>query len=290
LFWLKNQKIALKEAIKSAKKALLQANGFYKNDLIAFSEVLNIQAKLYNFIAQEDNVETEISNLKNNLSFLIEKKVDDIEKLPYLKINIPKTFQREDVKISKTLSKIAEIEKEAVYGKLYPQLFLEVVFRRYGENFKLNSDKFKNPNQNYFLIGAKYPLFDGGKRNSEIETASKKQLSYKMHYLYQKKLAQVEVENEIRKLYSLKRRILSAKKEEEARKSYYILTYKRFLNQLVSSYELSESIADYFLSKANVAKLEAEIFNQKCKVLLSCSLKTFLDEIKKAKRRYYEKR
>ena len=80
----------------------------------------------------------------------------------------------------------------------------------------------------------------------------------------------LEVENTELEIKTLHAELQSAKLEEKASESYTNLTQGRFDNQLISADELSRAIANLASTKAKVATLQSELFNQSARLWLEC--------------------
>ena len=91
---------------------------------------------------------------------------------------------------------------------------------------------------------------------------------------YKQQIA-LEVENTDLELKTLEAQLQSALLENKASESYTNLTQGRFDNQLTSADELSRAIANLAATKAKVASLQSELFNQSARLWLECGWSIF---------------
>ena len=279
---------SLKEVLKAQKKAkvaidlaLKKAKAFYEKGLLSPSEVYNIEAKKYEIETQIIKTDGEIKKLLNNLSYLLNTKVEDVQDL--IEIKVPKKEKiinialqkREDILSLKKALLIDKMDEKLVKSKFYPQIALTGAIKKQGDSLRLNGDGYTNADKSYIGAAIKYNLFNGFSDKRALEAAKIKTLAKSVELSEYKESVKTDIKNAYIELKTLNFKLLSIKAEVKFKEEYYKLTLGRFENQLVNADELSRSIADLAEARAKEANVKSEIFNQKIKIYLLGGLNFF---------------
>ncbi len=272
---------ATDEAYKSIQLSWKKANGFYKAGLLSPADLANIKAKKYEIIANKKGLENQKENLKTLLSYLTNLTIDNNIKLPSIKLG------KSDVLIHQALNKRADIlavEKlldmdeadiKLAKSSYMPNIALIAAIRLQGDSLKLNGDGYTNPNKSYIGANMEWKLFDGFATKHKTDAAKAKKLTHILLLKDYQKNITTTLKNEINTLQTLIIQKEAKKAQFDASQSYCQLIKGRFSNHLSSSDELSRAIASLSSAKAQVEKIKADIFTQKCKILLESSLTKF---------------
>lgn len=274
------------DALKFAKEAtgvsLKKARGFYDKGLIPVSEVYNIEAKDFEIKAKIEEVNANIKNLYEKLSYLTNSKIENIDNLPDMDV---KSFKidvenREDILAIKKGLDIDQKDIELAKSSFYPKLFLKAGIKGYGDDLDFDGDGYRNGDQSYATFVITQNIFNGLSDKNRLEAAKYKKMARFTFLNDYKRRVISDIKADIFVLNSLKEKLIWAQKRFKAQESYYELTKGRFENQLASADELSRSIASLAEAKANLEKIKSDIFYQKCKILLEISLKKFQKNFK----------
>lgn len=272
---------ANEDAKTAIERSLEKARGFFKAGLLAPSELENIKAKKHEITASLQTLKNQKRTLLQTLSYLCESDIENIDKLPSFKLPSAKRLlttavrKREDILVIKKLLEMDEEDIKMTKSKLYPSLALTGALKLQGDTLKLNGDGYTNPNKSYIAAVVNYDIFDGFETKHRIDAAKAKKMA-RILYLndYQKRI-KTSLKNKIDTLQALYLQKEAKNAQLKAQKSYYKLTQGRFANHLSSADELSRSVAALAKSRAQYKKIEADIFIQKCKILLESSLSMF---------------
>jgi len=277
---------ALKEAKRAMLLALKKAQGFYKNSLISSADLYNIKARVYDIETLLFEAVAKRKKLLNTLSYI------SAEHIEYLKgeITAPKIppskrlkeiayKNRADIRALKILLEISSQDIALAKSEYYPKVAINASLKRQGDSLSLNGDGFTNANRSYLGLGVSYDIFDGGKREHTLEATRYKRLSRANALLDYKERVFSKIDNAYIELKALYSKLKSAKMRLKAQREYYRLTRAKFNNQLVSSDELSRSIADLANAKANKATIDNLIRVQKAKIWLLSGVESFEEKI-----------
>lgn len=269
IYALKCQINALKSAKKALESAKEKAEGFYKEGLINKSSLDEINAKYYEIIADIKNIKSQKKSLINMLSYLINKKITEIDGiLDLTKLHFKENFQnRPDVKAIKETLLISDRDIKLAKSKLYPQIGFQIGLKREGDNITLTKNDYQNIDKSYAALGIKYNIFDGGAAKAEIEMAKKAKLSALLFYNDYLNQIKTEYKNDLNTYSALFYRLKAAKEEVKARRSYFEYIKAKFNEGLADSSDLNDAIAKLAAAKAKRDALKAQIF------LLSVKLK-----------------
>ena len=182
----------------------------------------------------------------------------------------------------KALEKVLQMDEEDLRlaeSTRYPTLAIEGALKTQGENLKLNGDGYTNPNKSYIALAAEWKLFDGFESAHRIEAAKAKRLGRILLLKDYKNRIETELQTALENLESLQSEKEAKTAQLSAQQSYYKLTRGRFENHLAGADELSRAIAAKAEAQARLKEIEARIFQQKCKILLESSLKSFEQSI-----------
>ncbi|NPA11949.1 MAG: TolC family protein [Epsilonproteobacteria bacterium] len=263
------------KALLSAKAALLSAKnkalGFYQEGLINKTAVEEINAKYYEIIADIKNLQAQKISLLNTLSYLVNKKIKKIEGIIDLnKISFnPQFDKRPDVKAIKESLKISQKDIALAKSKLYPQLMLEASLKRESDNFVLSKNDYQNKDKSFVGIFLRYNIFDAGARKNAVEMAKTAKLSTLIFYNDYLNKIKTDYQNDKSEYEALFYRLKAAKKEIEARKSYFEYIRAKFNEGLADSSDLNDAIAKLAAARAKMYGLKAKIFFLNVKLKLN---------------------
>ncbi len=276
---------ATKEALKSINRSYKKAKGLYKNGFINPADLYNIEAKKYEIEANLDQYKNKKTELINSLNQITNLKTD-VKELP--KISFSKTeneiiktafAKREDLQAIKTSLKIDDTDIKLSKSGYYPQVALFGAFKKEGDDLSFDGNGYQNADQSYIGASFKWNLFDGYEKDNQKEAMILKKNAQRLYFNDYKKSIVKDIKNSFSKLHSLQIREKAAQKELEAKKSYLKLTKGRFENALSSADELSRAIANLAEAEAKLKSIKAEIFIQKCTILLEGGNSLFLKSI-----------
>jgi len=267
------------EAIEAAYK---KAKGLYDNGLLPPADLYNIEAKKYAMEAQITETRSQMRQLLNRLSWLIDTPVSDVEppaaaaaaphKGPILRTALR---AREDIRALSTALHADAADETLAKSRFYPTLGIGAAVKKQGNTLALNGDGYTNGDRSYVGAEASWNLFSGFADRHRLEAARAKTLAARLQLNDYKKRVAMELENAFARLGALQSKLLSAKMEVKAQQEYYKLTEGRFENQLASADELSRAIADLAAARAKKAALESEIFAQQAAIHLMAGLENF---------------
>ena len=267
-----------KEATETSWK---KANGFFKAGLLAPSDLENIRAKKYEISAALQELKSQKRGLLRLLSYLTDTKITQIAQLPHVSLPSREMLMesalhaREDIA---ALHKALEMDKQDLKlakSARYPSLALIGALKSQGDTLRLNGDGFSNPNKSYIGAAVEYKLFDGFATKAQIEAAKAKKMGRLLYLRDYERKVETTLESEMDTLEALLEQKEAKEAQYKAQESYYRLTKGRFANHLAGADELSRAIAARATAQAQYQAIEAKIFEQKCKILLESSLKTF---------------
>ncbi len=281
LFSIDKAKKANQKAIEAIEESLKKARGFFKAGLLAPSELENIKAKKYEIKASLMTLINQKETLLKTLSYLTDSKIKTIDKLP--QINLPKhqnllnnaIEKREDILALKKLLQMDDEDIKLAKSEKYPSFLVTGALKSQGDTLRLNGDGYTNPNKSFVAAVVEYKLFDGFLTKHKIDAAKAKKMGRVLYFKDYQNRIKTLLRNEIDTLDLLHIQKEAKNAQLKAQKSYYLLTQGRFANHLSSADELSRSVAALAKSKAEYKKIEADIFIQKCKILLDSSLSLF---------------
>lgn len=272
---------ANREAVNAVAASLKKAQGFYKAGLLAPSELANIRAKKYEIAATLQTLESQKRQTLQMLSYLTGSGVDRTGMLPALSLPADQTLidealsKREDIRALQKALKMDEADIRLARSGRYPTVALIGALKSQGDSLRLNGDGYTNPNKSYIGAAVEWKLFDGFATEHRIEAAKAKRLGRILYLRDYRHRVKTDLQNDLTTLKALQLRKEAKVAQLEAQERYYRLTKGRFANHLAGADELSRAIAARAAAKANVEKIEAEIFIQKCKLLLQSSLERF---------------
>ena len=267
------------KALKAAKKALelsyKKAKGFYDQGLVPRSDLYNIEAKRFEVEAAIEETKAQRRDLQNSFRYLVGFVPDRIR---FKKFELPGKLdfrKRADIEALRKELLGAKSDIGIAKSRFYPQIGLKAAFRRFGDTLALDGDGVRNADESYIGAGINYNLYSGGSDKERVEAAKAAWMakrSYLSDYIHKVK---TDIDNAYNTLRALQKRYEWAKKELAAKREYRALTQGRYENQLASADELSRAIADEAAAEARMKGLRAQIFAQKCKILLLHSFDDF---------------
>jgi len=258
---------ALKEKIRAlnfAKEALVsekeKAIGFYNLGLLDKSKVDEINAKYYEVVADIENTKANKKALLNTLSYILNKKINNIDSIEIYKINKPDFQKRADVKIINQTLKIANKDIEIAKSDNYPKVEFEIALKKEADNMKLDENKYQNIDKSYVGIGIKYNIFSGGETKANMQLAKIAKSSTILFYNDYLNKIKTEYENDIDKYKGLQYQLKAAQKEIISRESYFEYIKAKFNEGLADSSDLNDAISKLALAKAKKEAIKAELF------------------------------
>jgi outer membrane protein TolC len=275
------------DALLSSQSAINQAHkkgkGFYDNGLLAQSELYAIEAKKYDIEAQLLHHHNQKKQLLNQLSFIVNTKIETLSSNTLQAFELPNDTaakemalnEREDLHVMVKAIDVAQSSVELAKSKNYPTLAMVGVLKRQGDSLELNSDGYTNADKSYVGLSASWNLFNGYSDAHTIDAARASKMSAFFNLEEYKQQVSLEVENTQLEIRTVQAQLQSALLEEKASESYTNLTQGRFDNQLISADELSRAIANLASTKAKVATLQSELFNQSARLWLECGWSVF---------------
>lgn len=271
-----SSELAINQAYKKAK-------GFYDNGLLAQSELYAIEAKKYDIEAQLLHHHNQKKQLLNQLSFILNTKIETVQSNAFKSFEIPSIQEakeialneREDLHVMTKAIDVAQSSVELAKSKNYPTLAMVGVLKRQGDSLELNGDGYTNADKSYVGLSASWNLFNGYTDAHNIDAARASKMSAFFNLEEYKQQVSLEVENTQLAIKTLEAQLQSAKLEAKASESYTNLTQGRFDNQLISADELSRAIANLASTRAKVATLQSELFNQTARLWLECGWSVF---------------
>ena len=256
------------------QEALKKAKGFFKQGLIAPSELYNIKSKLYEIDSIIAKSYSNRDKLLNTLSYLANTKISKVNgdissKIPSSqKLKLLAHQHRSDILTLKKLLDINDEQIKLAKSSLYPKVALKAGFKRHGDTLALNGDGYTNADNSYIAMDINYNLYNGGKDKHTIESAKYIKLANQsklIDYIHQ---VDMQIDNAYSDLKALRYRLKSAKMQVKAQREYYRLTLGRFENQMASADELSRAIASLANAKANKEAISYSIKLLKAKIKL----------------------
>lgn len=275
------------EALQSSQSAINQsykkAKGFYDNGLLAQSELYAIEAKQYDIEAQLLHHHNQKKQLLNQLSLIVNTKIETLKSDTFKAFDIPTQIEatqmalteREDLHVMEKAIDVAQSSVELAKSKNYPTLAMVGVLKRQGDSLELNGDGYTNADKSYVGLSASWNIFNGYSDAHAIDAARASKMSAFFTLEEYKQHVTLEVENTQLEIKTLQAQLQSALLETKASESYTHLTQGRFDNQLISADELSRAIANLASTKAKVAILQSELFNQSALLWLECGWSIF---------------
>jgi len=252
------------KALNEAKKALLLAKekaiALYNEGLLNKSNVDEIDAKYYEIDAKLKEVKSQKNQLLNLLSYILNYKVNNIEFLPGLTLKKPDFTNRPDVKEILTTLKISKHAIKLAKSSFYPKLFFQGGIRREAENLTLSKNKHQNIDKSFIAISLQYNIFNGGGDRVKVEEAKLNNLKATIYFNDYLKRVKTDYKNDLLMINSLKSRLLSAKKEIKARRSYYEYIKAKFNEGLADVVDLNEAISKLAEAKAKEEYIKSQIF------------------------------
>jgi len=252
------------KALNEAKKALLLAKekaiALYKEGLLNKSNADEIDAKYYEIDAKLKEVKSKKNQLLNLLSYILNYKVNSIEFLPSLTLKKPDFLNRPDVKEILTTLKISKHAIKLAKSSFYPKLFFQGGIKREAQNLTLSKNRHQNIDKSFVAISLQYNIFNGGADKTKIEEAKLNNLKATIYFNDYLNKIKTDYKNDLLMVNSLKSRLLSAKKEIKARKSYYEYIKAKFNEGLADVVDLNSAISKLAEAKAKKAYVKSQIF------------------------------
>lgn len=275
------------EALLSSKLAINQsyqkAKGFYDNGLLAQSELYAIESKKYDIQAQLLHHENQKKQLLNQLSLIVNTKIETLVDNTLQAFETPNMHElkeialneREDLHVMVKAIDVAQSSVDLAKSKNYPNVAMVGILKHQGDALALDGDGYTNADKSYVGLSASWNLFNGFSDTHNIDAARASKMSAFFNLEEYKQQVILEVENTHLALQTLQAELQSALLENKASESYTNLTQGRFDNQLISADELSRAIASLASTKAKVATLQSELFNQSARLWLACGWSVF---------------
>ena len=252
------------EALKEAKRALLsakeKATALYKEGLINKSTLDEIDAKYYEIVAKIDETKSNRDSLLNTLSYILNKKIKSINNLPIIKLYKPKFSNRPDVKEIKNTLKIASKNIKIQKSNFYPKVYFQAGLKKEATNVTLNNNDYKNVDNSFLALSIKYNIFDGGESKAKLQEAKLEKAKAYIFYRDYLNKVKTDYKNDLLILKALKKRFISARKEVEARSSYYEYIRAKFNEGLADVTDLNDAIAKLSGAKAKRDFIKSQIF------------------------------
>jgi outer membrane protein TolC len=247
-----------KDALTSAKE---KAEGFYKEGLINKSSVDEISAKYYEITASIKEIISQKRSLLNMLSYLLNKKITDIDGVNIQKTSYKADFKnRPDVKAIKEALKISDTYIKLAKSKYYPQIGVEVGFKKEADNIALTRNDYQNTDKSYAALGIKFNIFDGGAKKADLEVAKLAKNAEMIFYNDYMNKIKTDYKNDKQTLKALYTQLDAAKEEIKARESYYEYIKAKFDEGLADSSDLNDAIAKLATARAKKEAIVAKIF------------------------------
>lgn len=284
---------AIIEAQNEAKKAIddsyKKAKGFYDNGLLPPSSLYAIEARKYEIETTLSETINMRQNALNRLSYLSGEHVDDAT-IPDSDLPTPEQSdllrkalaEREDIgALSKALD-IAQSDVDLAKSRYSPKIALMAALKRQGDSLAMNGDGYTNADKSYGGISASWNLFSGMSDYHTLQAAQSAKLAALTSLDDYRNRVGTEIENGFLALETLQKQLESSKMQVKSAEEYAKLIRGRFDNQLASADELSRAIADLAAAKAQKARFESDLFNQKASLWLQGGLSLYQTEVLKA--------
>ncbi len=251
-------------ALNEAKDALLaakeKAKALYNEGLINKSTVDEIDAKYYEIKANIDEVKAQKKSLFNILKYIINKKINSISKLPNISLKSVEFLNRPDIlEIKKTLQ-IATKNIDLQKSNFYPKIFIQAGIKKEATDATLNNNDYRNIDNSYVALSFKYNIFNGGADRAKIEEAKITKIKSYIFFRDYFNKVKTDYKNDLLNLNAFKNRLLSAKKEIKARRSYYEYIKAKFDEGLADVTDLNDAIAKLAAAKAKKDYIKSQIF------------------------------
>jgi len=251
-------------ALKKAKEAVISANkkalAFYKEGLLAKSQVDEINAKYYEIKAQIDKAISQKKALLNMLSTLLNTKINKIDGIVIPRLKKENILKRPDILAIKKNLKITQALINIAKSKDYPQIGFEIALKKEANTPQLNKNDYQNIDKSYAAIEVNYNIFDGGAKEANIQVAKLAKLQSAIYYQNYLNNAKTEYKNDLLTLKALKAMFISAKEEIKARRSYYEYIKAKFNEGLADISDLTDAIAKLADARAKKDAIKANIF------------------------------
>ena len=253
-----NALVSAKNALNTARE---KARALYKEGLINKSALDEISAKYYEVSADIRNLEAKKISLLNTLGYLLNRKIKDIDTVEVVRHTFTPHFEkRADVMAIRQTLKISDLDVKLARSKNYPEIGFVAGLKREADNWTLSKNDYQNIDKSYIGIGIKYDIFDGGAKKSEIEMAKIAKASSVLYYRDYLNKVKTQYKNDLESYNALFYRLKAAKKEVEARKSYFEYIKAKFNEGLADSSDLNDAVAKLAAAKAKRDSIRAEIF------------------------------
>ena len=251
-------------ALNEAKDALLaakeKAKALYNEGLINKSTLDEIDAKYYEIKANIDEVKAQKKSLFNILKYIINKKINSISKLPNISLKSVEFLNRPDIlEIKKTLQ-IATKNIDLQKSNFYPKIFIQAGIKKEATDATLNNNDYRNIDNSYVALSFKYNIFNGGADRAKIEEAKITKIKSYIFFRDYFNKVKTDYKNDLLNLNAFKNRLLSAKKEIKARRSYYEYIKAKFDEGLADVTDLNDAIAKLAAAKAKKDYIKSQIF------------------------------
>ena len=277
-----SEKIALKATQDGYKKA----KEFFDLGMSSSSELYRIEASLHKIEAELIKRKKEYKAILNQLSFMSNFKLTDVQKLPNIgviefeKLKIEALQKRPDLLATKLIIDEAEAKIKLAKSKDYPSiiLFAQAVYS--GDNPSLNGDGYTNKDKSVAGFKINYNIFSGFKDSSQIEAAKHSKLTSELMLQSYTNRVNTEIYNSYLTYKSLFSQKISAQTQLQAEKKYERLVHEQFKNQLTDADVLSRAISSSSMARSFLIQIEAKLYTAYAKLLLEIDNETFLSSLK----------
>ena len=256
-----NKKIeALKEAEISLLSAKAKAEALFKEGLINKSTLDEIDAKCYEINANISKTIAEKKSLLNILSYILNTKINSVSNIPIEKLKNENILNRPDVKMLETALKITQNYIKLVKSNFLPKIYFQAGIKKEATNIGLDKNNYQNVDKSFVALSFQYNLFKGGEDTSKLQEAKLAKLKTFIYFRDYLNKVKTTYKNDLLMLKALKKRLFAAKKEIEARKSYYEYIKAKFEQGLADVTDLNSAIAKLAQSKAKKDYIKSQIF------------------------------
>jgi len=259
------------KSLQFSKKALLSAKekskSLYQAGLLDKANYDEIEAKYYEVIAQIENLKAKKDSLLDTLSYVLNKKIENIEGI-YLddtQIN-PNFLNRADVKVIKEILNISNQNIKLAKSTYYPQIGLKVGLKREGDNFDLSKNDYSNLDKSYVALEVSYK-FDGSNKY-KVQTAKIAKNINNLFFIDYLNKVKMEFNNDKRDKKALFAQLKYINHEIKARESFYSYIKAKFNEGLADATDLNNAIAKLAIAKSKKEYIKSKIFflNEKMKI------------------------
>ncbi len=232
---------------------------FFEQGLIAWNDVLQAEVALSEARQQQTRAEGSLSMSRAALNTFLGRDINQafrVQEKPagrFQDFNLQTLLKtaaanREELrKLELALQKI-EQSRRLAQSDFYPSLFLQSSYEQDGENFRADSNEFRNHQNFRVSLQAEWTLFNWGKRLAEISSAHHQYLAleHKLHHLEEQ--IRLEVQNGLIQLNTARRNIKTAKQAIRQARENLRITTLQYEQQMATSTEILN--AHTFLTRA----------------------------------------